>query len=285
MNFRSIPVMLLTAAAALNADAQDRQFVRTYQSLTLPKGAKDIEIWNTFRTGRKYFYTRLDQRLEFETGLTDRLQTAVYLNGSHISQGSYFINSAGEYKDTLGHVEHESEFSFSNEWKYKLSDPVANRIGSAIYGEVSLSPDEVELEAKLILDKKIDKHLFALNLVGEWEFEMENDNGEVEFEMEEMPIELDLAYMYNFKPNFGLGLEAVYNNEFEKEHEGMELEQSALFAGPTLFWSGEKAFIILNVLPQISNLHKTDDYAGGDESLNLVGYEKMDVRLLFGFSF
>src|SRR5690242_16308368 len=65
--------------------SQDRNFARTYQSITLAKGIKDLEVWNTLRTGRDDFYRRLDQRIEFEVGLTDKLQTALYLNASHIS--------------------------------------------------------------------------------------------------------------------------------------------------------------------------------------------------------
>src|SRR5204863_9653339 len=71
------------------AFAQDRNFARTYQSITLPKGNKDIEVWNTFRSGRNNFYRRIDQRIEFEVGLTDKLQTAFYLNASHISAVTY----------------------------------------------------------------------------------------------------------------------------------------------------------------------------------------------------
>lgn len=283
MNFKGFIAALLFAAVAFTSNAQDRQFVRTYQSLTLPKGATDVEVWNTFRTGRKYFYTRLDQRLEFEKGISDKLQTAFYMNASHVGVGSYFIDSTGIVRDTLGAINTASEFSFSNEWKYKFSDPVANTIGSALYGELTLAPEEIELEAKIILDKKINKHLFAMNLVGEWEYELENDNGEVELEMEAMPVEVDFAYMYSFKPNFGLGVEAMYSSEFEKEHGGgMEIEKSALFAGPTLFWSGERTFLILNVFPQVANMHKED---GNNESLDLMNYEKFDARILFGLSF
>jgi len=47
-----------------------------------------------------------------------------------------------------------TEISFSNEWKYKFSDPVADKIGFTGYAEVTVATDELELEFKAILDKK-----------------------------------------------------------------------------------------------------------------------------------
>ena len=83
--FKINALCLLIILSIQTLIAQDRQFARTYQSNTLPKGAIDIESWATFRTGRQYFYNRLDTRLEFETGLTDKLQTALYFNASHFA--------------------------------------------------------------------------------------------------------------------------------------------------------------------------------------------------------
>ncbi len=65
---------------ALTTNAQDRLFTYTYQSTVLNKGQKELEIWNTLRTGRSDFYSRLDNRSEFEVGLGKNFQTAFYLN-------------------------------------------------------------------------------------------------------------------------------------------------------------------------------------------------------------
>lgn len=89
----------------------------------------------------------------------------------------------------------------------------------------------------------------------------------------EVILENDLAYMYLFKPNFGIGAEA--RNHIEMV-EG-EMEHAALFAGPTLFYSHKNFFAIMNVLPQITNL-KTG-------KLDLHDHQKLTTRLLLGFSF
>lgn len=261
--------LIFSCSTALS---QDRNFARTYQSITLPKGLKDIEVWNTYRTGRDYYFRRIDQRVEFEVGLTDKLQTALYLNASHIAAYNTVITG----NSVVGEIKSESEFSLSSEWKWRLSSADANAVGFALYGEITLAPKETELEGKIILDKRAEKNIFALNLVGELEMEAEVENGEAEMETEAFIFETDLAYMYMLKNNFGLGLELRNHNEIADS----EWESSALFGGPTLFFSGSKYFLILNILPQLVNLKKPE---GVSDSLDLLGHEKAEVRLLLGF--
>jgi hypothetical protein len=273
---RKIITGWLFILTALSSQAQDRQFVYTYQSLTLPKGAKDIEVWNTYRTGRQYAYNRLDQRIEFELGLTDKLQTSIYMNMDHKTVQSH-IDTLGGIVDTNFYALYSTHsFSFSSEWKLRLSDPVADRIGSALYFEVTAGTESFELEGKIILDKKTDKNIFAMNLVAEYEIEMEAEPGEIEMEYEFEP-ELDLSYMRMLNQHVGLGLEARYNGVFEGPH-----KHSAIFGGPTLFYGGDKFFLILNVSPQWANLIVNDE---NPKSFNMSEYEKLQARLLLGFSF
>lgn len=264
-----------TLLITLSSHAQDRNFVWTYNSTVLAKGAKDLEAWNTYRSGRNYFYRRLDTRLEFETGLTDHLQTALYFNAEHFATAS-FLDSLGGIADTSSSgIFTGSGFSLSSEWKYKISDAVLNKVGFAIYGELTLGTTETELEGKLIFDKKWNRDVLALNLVGEYEMEFEVEKGEFEKE-EEMKLETDLAYMHFFKPQLGLGVEL-------RQHMVMvdgKGEHGALFGGPTLFWSGDKYFMMLSAQPQLMNLLKSDENPG---SLDLAEYEKFSLRLLLGF--
>lgn len=261
-----ILALIVSHISGISLLAQDRQFARTYQSTVLPKGAFDIEFWNTFRTGREYLYTRFDQRLEFEYGVTDRFQNAFYFNASHKGQGSTDTAFSGFTRS--------SSFSFSHEMKWKLLDPAVDRIGFGLYAEYTVASHELELEGKILLDKKTEKNIFAFNAVGEYVYEWTIDKGEVEIE-NEIEWENDLAYMYMFKPGFGLGLEIRDHNEFVDG----EMEHAALFGGPTLFWSSGKQFLILNILPQLMNL-KASHHSGG---LDLEEHERIEIRLLIGF--
>lgn len=269
---QTITLILITLAGLFNVtQAQDRHFSWTYESTTLPKGAIDIEPWVTFSTGRDNYYSKYESRLEFETGLTDKLQTALYLNTSHETKA--ILNENGE---VIGLGE-STGFSFSNEWKLNLINPSTNPFGLGIYGEYGISTNEIELEFKLLLDKKTPKSILAYNLVTELEFEKEfeveeDGHGEIESE-KEFIIENDLAYMYLFKPNFGIGVEARNHNEFV---EG-EWEHSVLSVGPTLFFSKKNFFAIVNALPQIGDLKN-----GG---LELHDHTKFSGRILLGVSF
>ena len=73
-------VLGLAALAGTSAGASERHFTFTYESAVLPPGKWELEPWNTFRLGKEDYFARLDTRLEAELGLSDRLQTSLYLN-------------------------------------------------------------------------------------------------------------------------------------------------------------------------------------------------------------
>jgi len=263
-------LIIATVYGFIITQAQDRNFVRTYQSTVLPKGAIDLEFWHTSRFGHTgQFYHAQDQRMELEFGLGKNWQTAFYFN-----------RYQERYSTTTDETTTSNEIGFSNEWKVKLSDPVANKLGVALYGEWGIKGgDEVELETKIILDKVIGKHVFAFNGVYELEKEFEWKNGKVESDGYEMPVEFDFAYMYNIKRNFGMGFEIVDHNGITKE-EGWKY--SVLFGGPTINFRNNRWFVIANYLPQWFNLHKTD-VAPGNKVLD--EHERAEARILIGISF
>ena len=248
--------------------AQDRHFAWTYESTTLPKGAIDFEPQVTYSTGRNNFYRKYESRLEFETGLTNKLQTAVYLNTSQESKAL-----TDENGKVIG-IGESTGLSFSNEWKLNLLDPSVNPVGLGVYGEYGISTDEVELEFKLLLDKRTPKSILAYNFATEFEIEKEFEADEAAIEGDhEVAIENDLAYMYMFKPTIGLGIEAHNSNVID----GGEWEHSALYVGPSLFFSQKNFYAIINALPQIGDLKN-----GG---LELHDNTKFTGRIMLGVSF
>ncbi len=259
MRFLLLAVIVTTAVSA-----QDRIFTYTYQSNVLRAGEFEIEPWMTVRWGRESFFRRLDQRLEFETGLTQNLQTAFYLN---TTQASYQVDDS-----TLAG---SHSISFSNEWKWKLRDPVADPFGLALYGEIGIGASEIELESKLILDKRFDKWVTAFNLVGEWEFEKEAEGPEIETE-KETAVEVDLAVARKLSNSVYLGLEVRNRNALVKG----KLDYSVLFAGPTLSITRDRFWINATVLPQIRALKGATK--GG---LQLTDHEKLETRIMFSYAF
>jgi hypothetical protein len=249
------------------SNAQDRYFGRTYTSNVLPKGSFDIELWHTSRFGHEgeYFHA-MDQRMEYEVGLGGNVQTAFYFNRFQKS-----------VSDSTGHINQSSEIGFSNEWKWRVSKPTSP-LGVALYGEVGVKGDELELETKVILDRSFGKNLIAFNAIYELEAEALRENNENEFELEETPLEFDLAYMRNVSPSLGVGVEVVNHNDLVNGN----WNNSVLYAGPTINYRGNRWFFIANYLPQLSNLHKTPD---SPKSKVLAEHERAEARILIGFSF
>lgn len=249
--------------------AQDRYFARTYTSNVLPKGAVDLEVWHTSRFGHQgQFFHAQDQRMELEFGLGKNVQTSIYLN--HYQK---------RFSETTDGTTVNSELGFSNEWKWKLSDPTANKIGFALYGEWGFKGgDELELETKLIFDKNIGKSLLAFNAVAEYEKEFEWADSKVKAQGWALPVEFNLGYQYMAKPTLGIGFEIRNRNDIVK---GNGWENSIFFAGPTLNFRQGKWFIIANYQPQLGNVHKT---VFAPSSKVLDAHERAEARIIVGIS-
>jgi hypothetical protein len=276
---KKIYIISLFLMMVLGTQAQDRIFNYVYQSTVLNKGQRELEIWNTFSWQKSEYFREFAHRIEFELGLCKNLQTSFYLN----------INSASEYsigkklvlKNSIVTEENDTsiatntDFSFSNEWKYKLSDPVADFIGSAIYAEIALGTKETELEAKLILDKQFGKFTTTLNLVGAYGMGTELINGKAEDETE-YAAEINYGLSYKLSSNFHLGLEANSLNSFVDG----SIVNSVLYAGPVLSYVKDNFWLNLTVFPQITAFKGASD--GG---LDLINHSKLDSRLLFSYAF
>lgn len=266
---RSLILLFLMTVSSTTLFSNERLFTYTYQSNVLGKGQREIEIWNTFHWQRADFYRRFRHRVEYEVGLGGNLQTAFYLNLTNTT--SLQGNGAGAF------LENEFEFGFSNEWKYQLSDPVANAVGCALYAEVGLATNEFELEGKLIFDKQTGNALHAFNAVvePEWKTTVENGTTTTEFELK---WEFDYGFSCSLNENWKLGIELRNDNEYTKT-EGWTY--SALFGGPVISYSTQGFWITATVLPQL--------YAFRTEPGNtrkhreLLAHEQLETRLLFSY--
>ncbi|WP_333600579.1 hypothetical protein [Flavobacterium sp.] len=263
--FRITAIALLSSVSLM---AQDRVFNYTYQSNVLNKGVKEIEVWTSVNTGKNDYYRQLENRVEYEVGLGSNLQMSFYLNSK---QNAFYDDITGEI------VMEPTEISFSNEWKYKFSDPVANKIGFAGYAEITVATDELELELKAIFDKKIGNTLHALNLVVEEEWETTTVDGKMKTnQATKYDFNYGASYMLSNKWNLGAEFleRNVYYNEDHATH-------SAIFAGPCLEYHVDSFWINLSYSPQIVGLHNPD----GSKGLNVDEFTKNNFRVLFSYWF
>lgn len=270
---KTIPFRFLFTIFAMisltdNALPNERRFGFTYESSVLPPGVREIELWNTARNGRSYFYHRLDQRIEYEFGVTSNLMSAFYFNATTRTKDSN-EDAAGGSKATTNSV------SISSEWKYKVLDRVADPFGFAVYGEGTLGTDKFEFEGKLILDKHVEQFLFAFDLAGEIESQTDVING-TEINNEEFKIKSDAGAAYILSNGFGTGIELRNENIFISG----SLKHSSLFAGVTFSYSAGDIWATISFLPQIHS------FKGGttiSQNLDLDEFEKFQTRLLLSF--
>lgn len=254
--------------SALTIHAQDRLFTYTYQTNVLNKGQKELEVWTTMKNVRENFYRAFNHKLEFEVGLGSKLQTAFYLNYGYFS--SIKSDNNNEYLNS------ETSYSFANEWKLKLTDPVVNPIGSALYLEYTLGTEETAFEGKILLDKQIGKTTQAFNLVGEYAIvnDFEANDSLINIKKEhEINLELIYGFAYKINKNLSFGIELFNKNRIEEN----EIKYAIFSAGPCLSYNIEGFWINLTYLPQITNL-KTG-------SKELLKNELMQTRLIFSYVF
>lgn len=265
---KKIIIVSILLISSLNLVAQDRIFTYTYQSNVLQKGQKELEVWTTILSGKADFYREIKNRVEYETGLGSNLQVAFYLNAK---QKAFFDDITGEI------VMDPTEISVSNEWKYKISDPVANSIGFAGYLELTAATDELEIELKAIFDKKIGRTLHAVNLILEPEWGTTTLDGKI-ITSTEIKYDFNYAFSYNMNKNWNLGAELINKNVFIKDD---KFTHSSLFAGPTISYSSDKFWLNLTAMPQLKGLNNPD----GMKGLNTDEFTKFETRLIFSYAF
>lgn len=258
---RATTAMLIVAGFASEASANERHFTYTYESGVLPAGGRELEVWTTWRGGRRRFYSAFDHRFEYEVGLTSRLQTAFYFNVGSVTSDAGFGDRSTSFQ---GH-------GVSSEWKYKLLDSVADPVGLALYGELGMASDALNVEAKIIIDKRMGNFLLAGNLVfePEWKF--------VKRTKKEIELEANVAAAYFPLPNVSVGLEM--SNRSELEGPQMNMEWSSLHAGPVIAYAHEEWWVSMSFLRQLPA--PANDNAGSAYVIR--AGELYNARLLFSF--
>lgn len=266
--------LLACGICVAGATATERRFTYSYEPETMPQGAMEFEQWITLATQRtgdgsvqQQDYSRWEIREELEFGVTDRYTASLYLN----QEAESFRNTS------VSPAENESESEFkgiSIENRYMLWNPAEHAVGLTLYFEPAYSGDEAELEGKIIFGQRHGDWKWAFNLSQaiEWEENLSKTEGE---------FEATLGLCRDLGPNWSAGLEFRNHNEIP---EYKSWEHTAFFLGPVVSYRQEKWWATLTVLPQIygANFNGNPDR---NTSLVLDEHERVNVRLLLGFSF
>ena len=156
---------LATSFVASVVRADPHPLPYNYPYSTLPRGMSEVEQYVDMTsvkafdlTGAQHTTLRSVLVTEIEYGITDRLELGLYFQ---------FANDPGA--GTGGDVPLRFD-GLKQRLRYRFADADVWPVNVAIYGEVAELANEIELEAKIILDRRIGRWHLIANLWGEREF-------------------------------------------------------------------------------------------------------------------
>ncbi|HVY37895.1 MAG TPA: hypothetical protein VHM31_08165 [Polyangia bacterium] len=168
MNLRrhlgAVAVAIAVASLAATARATPRPLPFTYIYETLPAGDAEIELYTDLTPLRLVdpsanpgTYLATQYQLEVEYGLTDRLELGLYLTLAPMDPGWSFAPAMPEGNGVKQRL------------RYRFADAGRWPVDLAVYGEVTENQREIELEAKVILQRRIGPVRLAANAWAEHE--------------------------------------------------------------------------------------------------------------------
>lgn len=149
-----LPFASALALASSTALANPRPSPFTYGADTLAAGESEVEQFVDYvptraiatggeRSGAPVWYGATQLQTELEHGITDRLELGLYLT---------WVPSAGEAYQNAPRL--FTGNGLKQRLRFRLADAGAWPVDVALYGEVVENQREIELEAKLILDRR-----------------------------------------------------------------------------------------------------------------------------------
>ena len=186
--------------------ANPRPLPFTYQTETLPRGAVEVEqfvdlvplraVPGASSNADQIWIVASQFTTEFEAGLTDRLELGLYVT---------FVPQANADYATQVPTLPEGN-GIKQRLRYHLGDPETWPIDVALYGEVSENEREIELEAKIILQRRVGRVRFITNLWAEHEFYLTGRR--------EWVLNPTLGVTGELTPRYHLGAEGWLRSEY-----------------------------------------------------------------------
>lgn len=237
-SLRICAALLALGFTATQLTAGERRFTYSYETTTAPKGSWEYEQWMTWKSYDNK--DRFDFRHEFEYGLTDTLQLGIYL-------------ADWRYEDVDGEGS-EADYKASGvELIYQLTDPNKSPFGTALYGEVLVGDQKVELEAKFLLQKNFGPLIAVYNAVLEAEWEGESLSN---LDEEKAVWENTVGLSYQVNPNFFVGVEGLHEVEFA---DWGSAGDHVFYAGPNVSFRKGNVFATIAGLFQVTDVDGEPD--------------------------
>jgi hypothetical protein len=252
------------ALGGREARATPRPLPFTYQSETLPKGAVEVEqfvdlvpIRLMTSSGPSTWFIASQYQTEFEVGLTDRLELSLYVTLVPQPEQGYAsdVPALTEGNGVKQRV------------RYRLADPEAWPVDVALYGELSENEREIEVEGKIILQRRVGRVRFITNLWAEHEFYLDGHH--------EWVLNPTLGATAELTPRYHLGVESWMRAE-DRVGAGWVLHPQ-VYVGPAFMMNFGKMWWSNGVYVRVSDLDQSVPV--GD------AFGRFWVRTIVGLSF
>jgi hypothetical protein len=267
-SFVAFFVAVLGAATLLSsvARANPRPLPFTYQSETLPKGAVEVEQFVDFVPTRVNGDTMAAPFLatqfqtEFEVGLTDRLELGLYVSFEPQPDNA-----------TMDVPVLESGNGAKQRLRYRLADPEAWPVDVALYGEVAENEREIELEGKIILQRRVGRVRFITNLWAEREFYFAGRR--------EWVLNPTLGVTAELSPRYHLGAESWMRAEYQDGQTGPRgfNQGPHVYVGPAFMMNFGRLWWSNGVYLRVTDIDRATQTADA--------YGRFWVRTIVGLSF
>ena len=194
--------------------------------------------WKTDKQDDSSF-DRFDFRHEFEFGITDNFQLAIYVADWRYEDGKSVDKDRARYQNS------------AVELIYQLSDPVVDPLGLALYGEVKLGDEKFVLEGKILAQKDIGAWTVGYNAT--FEAEWEGDS----YEQDKAEVAQSLGVSYQIDPTLSVGAELLHEVEFD---DWEETGHNILYFGPNAAYRADGWWATVTQLFQISDQDGEADF-------------------------
>jgi hypothetical protein len=297
MLFKRSLIALATVGSLLsvNSYADENLFGYVKGSEVLPKDAIEVYQIVTQRSDKGTgHYSAYNTTTEFEYGVSDRFTVAAELKGQKINTSGILIDGYMPGDERYGLRFGGAEVS----GKYNFLSPAMDDFGvSAMVGLDYLTLDPHSGRDKdtlsIALDLQLQKYFMEGQMVWVANFGTEATRATRKpianlpegFEWPtEMEVEIEFSagtgLSYRFMPNWYLGVEALYETEYETE---VAMERNSVFAGPSIHYGGEKFWLTLTWFDQLRGGGET--YEGQPSGLHLIEKTEQELRFKVGFNF
>ena len=314
MSVKSIARLAAAAIVGLASPAQADENLLGYVSgaETLPQGASEAYLFATRRWDKgQGDYTAYDVSAEYEYGLTHRLTASLELKGQSIDTRGLVIDGylpgPNDYALKPSGIEGKLKYNFLSAAKDPVGlsgtlalvqlwrDPHSGQDKDTTKAEFGLQLQKLLLDDQLTLvantaveatyakrapldaatQSRADAAIQALTGDPSASFEWPT---KPEMEIE---FKLGAGAAYRFAPNWSVGMETLYETEFETE---VGQERWSVFAGPSIHYGGKQWWATLTWFEQLAG--GGERYANqADTDLHLIEKTRHELRFKLGYNF